>query len=176
MHRPDIVHCFFRRVLLVALLLTLAACGGTPAPPTIGAPAPDFALPTLDGGEARLAELRGQVVIVNFWASWCTPCENETPRLIDWYDQHHAAGLTVLGVNTLAQDSRAAVEAFAANYGMPYPVPLDETGDVAQQWLANQLPRSYVIDRAGVVRYMRLGELTERDFSEQIAPLLAEEG
>lgn len=120
----------------------------------------------------RLSELRGRVVIVNFWATWCPPCENETPRLVAWYSQHQAAGLEVLGVDTLAQDSREAVEEFVATYAVPYPVPLDETGAIARQWQALQLPRSYVIDRAGVVRYVRIGELTERDFEAQVLPLL----
>jgi cytochrome c biogenesis protein CcmG/thiol:disulfide interchange protein DsbE len=152
--------------------MLLAACAADPpATPTVGATAPDFALPALDGGRVALRDQRGNVVIVNFWATWCPPCENETPRLVEWYQTHE--DLQILGVDTLYQDSRAAVEAFAARYAIPYPILLDESGDVAKQWEARFLPRSYVIDRDGVIRFVKLGELTDEDFATQIAPLLA---
>lgn len=161
------------RLLLAAVLVLLAGCGsGTSPTPTIGQPAPDFTLPTLDGSSVRLADLKGRVVIVNFWATWCPPCENETPRLVGWYAQHRAAGLEVLGVDKLVQDSRDAVDEFVAKYAVPYAVPLDQTGDISRQWQALNLPRSYVIDREGVVRYVRLGELTQRDFDTEVLPLL----
>lgn len=161
------------RLALLALLALLVACGSSaPSAPALGQAAPDFTLPTLDGQTIQLSQLKGRVVIVNFWATWCPPCENETPRLVAWYTRHRAAGLEVLGVDKLAQDSREAVVEFVERYAVPYPVPLDQTGDVSQQWQALQLPRSYVLDRQGVVRYVRIGELTERDFATQVLPLL----
>lgn len=166
-------HQLFRLSLLVGVLIVLAACGAAPpVAPVVGEAAPDLTLPTLAGDTVRLSDFKGRVVIVNFWATWCPPCVNETPRLVAWYNQHNAAGLEVLGVDKLAQDSRSAVEAFVAKYKIPYAVPLDETGDVSRQWQALQLPRSYVIDREGVVRYIRLGEFTDRDFESQVLPLL----
>lgn len=165
------------RWLLVVLLLLPVACGSsTPSAPALAEPAPDFTLPTLDGQTLQLSQLKGRVVIVNFWATWCPPCENETPRLAAWYNQHRAAGLEVLGVDKLAQDSREAVVEFVDRYKVPYPVPLDQTGDVSRQWQALQLPRSYVLDRNGVVRYVRIGELTERDFDTHVLPLLQADG
>lgn len=166
---PQIV----RTLLLATLLLILVACGSTTsATPALGQPAPDFTMSTLAGPSIRLADLKGRVVIVNFWATWCPPCENETPRLVAWYEQYHGAGLEVLGVDKLVQDSRDAVADFVAKYAVSYPVPLDQTGDISRQWQALQLPRSYVIDREGIVRYVRIGELTQRDFDEQVLPLL----
>ena len=163
-----------RRAWLGVLLLGLVACGGVarPAPPTVDAPAPAFALPALGGGEVRLADQQGQVVIVNFWATWCLPCVEETPRLVRWHTQHQADGLQVLGVDVLARDSRASVEAFAQKYQITYPVLLDAEGTVSNQWLAQQLPRSYVVDRQGVIRFARIGELTDDDWEQHIAPLL----
>ena len=163
--------------LLLLMLPLLVACGSNaPASPALGQPAPDITLPTLAGPTVRLADLKGRVVIVNFWATWCPPCENETPRLVGWYAQHRADGLEVLGVDKLVQDSRDAVAEFVAKYNVPYAVPVDQTGDVSRQWQALQLPRSYVIDRQGVVRYVRLGELTQRDFDTQVLPLLQADG
>jgi len=151
----------------------LVACGAPAATtPALDAPAPPLQLPTLDGSQASLDDYRGSVVILNFWATWCAPCEAETPRLVAWSESYAADGLKVLGVDTLYQDSRAEVEAFVAEKQVGYPILLDEQSDVTRQWQALQLPRSFVIDRGGVVRFIKLGELTDRDFEEQIRPLL----
>jgi peroxiredoxin len=97
---------------------------------------------------------------------------NETPRLVEWQSKYADAGLQVLGVDTLFQDSRDAVDEFVAEYAVTYPVLVDDIGDVTKQWEARQLPRSFVVDREGIVRYIRIGELTEEDFQAQVVPLL----
>jgi thiol-disulfide isomerase/thioredoxin len=171
-----IVHGYMRLMLgALAVAFALGACAPLatqPAPPSVGTPAPAFELPLLHGGAIRLADLKGKVVIINFWASWCGPCVAETPRLVEWYGKHRAEGLEVLGVDVLFRDSRADVEAFTKANQVPYPVPIDEQGTITAQWLAQQLPRSYVLDRTGVVRFVRIGELTEDDFAAQVVPLL----
>ena len=165
----------FFLAVLCTMVCGLAACapfGRQPATPAVGAAAPDFTLPRLDGGKLRLADQQGRVVIVNFWATWCGPCVSETPRLVQWYNQHQGSGLQVLGVDVLYQDSRESVVAFTRDHKVTYPVLLDEEGTVARQWRALQLPRSYVVDRQGVVRFVRIGELTEADFEQEVLPLL----
>ncbi len=171
----DIVHRLLSTILLLGIVAMLASCGVAAVgngPPQVGSPAPTFTLPLLAGGEFDLADHQGSVVVVNFWASWCGPCEEETPRLQRWHETYQDAGLMLVGVDVLERDSREAVEAFVQKYGVSYPVPLDAEGAVARQWLAQQLPRSYVIDRAGIVRFARIGELTDRDFENHIQPLL----
>jgi peroxiredoxin len=140
--------------------------------PRVGSPAPSWTLPLLDGGSISLADQKGSVVIVNFWASWCEPCLAETPRLAGWYNKYHPDGLNILGVNVLSRDSRATVTSFVKDRQVAYPIPLDERGTVTAHWLVQQLPRSYVIDRDGVVRFVRIGELTDDDLKTQVLPLL----
>jgi cytochrome c biogenesis protein CcmG/thiol:disulfide interchange protein DsbE len=167
--------CTMRLFCLLSIALLLVACAGRdPAMPAPGAPAPPLVLPTLNDDTVRLADFQGQVVLVNFWASWCAPCIREMRRLQQWHAQHNADGLVVLGVNTLFQDSRTAVEAFLQDNKITYPILVDKQGELSRQWLAQQLPRSYIVDRQGMVRFTHLGEITERDFEAHIAPLLRE--
>ena len=165
-----------KRVRLLSLFCIAAlciACAGQTSP-TPGAAAPSLALPTLEGDRVRLADFQGKVVLVNFWASWCEPCVREMPRLQQWHEQYSDDGLVVLGVNTLYQDSQPEVEAFVQKLGVTYPMLLDAEGEQSRRWLAQPLPRSYIIDRQGVVRWTRLGEVTEDNFEAHIAPLLRE--
>ncbi len=162
-------------IRLGVLLLFLVACGApAAATPTLGQAAPRLQLPTIDGEQANLDDYRGKTVIVNFWATWCAPCEAETPRLVDWSERYAADGLTILGVDTLYQDSRGEVAAFVDEKQVSYPILLDDESDVSRQWQATQLPRSFVIDPDGIVRFIKLGELTERDFDQHVRPLLDE--
>lgn len=166
-------HTFLFIFVCVPLVLTGCSPSGTQVTaPRVGEAAPPFTLPLLDGGKISLADQKGKVVIVNFWASWCGPCLAETPRLAEWYNKYHLDGLNILGINVLARDSRATVMSFVKDKQVAYPIPLDESGTVTAQWLAQQLPRSYVIDRDGVVRFVRIGELTDGDLTSQILPLL----
>lgn len=125
--------------------------------PRVGFLAPDFNLTTLEGDTVRLADLHGSVVIVNFWASWCPPCRAEMPDLREVYLANRERGLEILAVNVLYQDNREAVERFVAEFRLPFPIPLDTSGEVANRYLMRALPTTFFIDRQGVIREVIVG-------------------
>ena len=156
-------------LVLTSLALGLAACtssdapsndataangtaGSTPALETATGlgEAPTFTLPTLAGDSLRLADLRGQIVVLNFWATWCAPCIEEIPQLIDLHDELNPHGLTVLGVS-LDIEGPDFIKPFTDRLGITYPVPLDD-GAVAEAYGGVwALPTTYVIDAEGQI-------------------------
>ena len=136
---------------------TQGVSGGPTTAPREGFLAPDFRLTLLGGGEVALSELRGQVVIVNLWASWCPPCRAEMPALQEVYEAYGELGLEILAVNTTYQDSQAAAARFVEEYGLTFPIPLDQTGEVSRHYLLRALPTSFFIDRDGVIRNVVIG-------------------
>ncbi len=153
-----------------------AAKNATGRPPAaeVGRAAPDFALERLDGGSLRLSDLQGQPVLVNFWASWCSPCRQETPELILTYEKQRSAGLVVLGVNLREADGPAG--RFASDFGIDYPVVMDRRGEVAKVWRVGGpvegIPASYFIDKNGVVQKVVYGAVRPKDLEEGLALIL----
>ena len=94
-------------------------------------PAPDFALPARDGGELRLSELRGQVVMINFWATWCGPCRQEMPHLQALYERYNSLGFTLLGVN-VEDNPNGAKKWLEENGPVTFPVLFDPKSEVSQ--------------------------------------------
>jgi peroxiredoxin len=124
--------------------------------------APDFVLEgrSLNGraGEpVRLSDFRGEVVVLNFWASWCGPCRQEMPEFEAAYSAGPAGDLAILAVNALSLDSRRDAERFVEEFGVTFPVAFDETGAVAERYRVRGLPSTFFIDRAGIVRAATLG-------------------
>jgi len=150
---------------------------GGPAPsPRVGFAAPDFTLDRLGGGEVTLSDLRGKVVVVNLWASWCPPCRAEMPALQGVYEVNRERGLEVLAVNTTFQDSQADAADFVREFGLTFPVLMDESGDVSRSYLLRALPTTFFIDRRGVIREVVLGgPMTKTTMETTIQDLLAEE-
>ena len=147
-------------VALVAVLsLALARPDGAPRSPLIGRPAADFALTTLEGDALTMAELRGEVVILNFWASWCVPCREEAPLLEQTRRTYEARGLRVVGV--LYQDAREDAAAFAARYDLGYPSVVDSDGRTAIDYGVVGIPASFLIDRDGVLRELQIGPYSD---------------
>lgn len=126
--------------------------------PRVGFLAPDFTLDLLGSeGMVTLSELRGKVVLVNVWASWCPPCRAEMPAIDSVYQEYEPQGLEVLAVNTTYQDNLVDAEAFAQNLGLTFPVLLDRTGEISQLYLLRGLPSSYFIDREGIICHVVVG-------------------
>ncbi|MFQ5616926.1 MAG: redoxin domain-containing protein [Anaerolineales bacterium] len=153
-----------------------ATTNGAPSPsPREGFSAPDFTLELLGGGEVTLSDLRGQVVMVNLWASWCPPCRAEMPAIEQVYQDHKDEGLVVLAVNTTYQDSEPAAAAFVQEFGLSFSIPLDKTGAVANRYQLRGLPSTYFVDREGVIRSVVVGgPMSETLIRSKIQDLLAE--
>jgi cytochrome c biogenesis protein CcmG/thiol:disulfide interchange protein DsbE len=131
-------------------------------------PAPDFALEDADGQELRLSDLRGQPVVLNFWATWCVPCKAEMPELQALYNETGAgAGFELLAVNMREVPAPAA--AFGTELGLSFPLVIDPAGLLAGSFRVTVLPTTYVIDAAGVVRAQQLGPLDRERLRELLA-------
>jgi cytochrome c biogenesis protein CcmG, thiol:disulfide interchange protein DsbE len=133
---------------------TLATEG--PAPQA-GFVAPDFTLSTATGETYTLSDLKGQAVLVNMWATWCPPCRAEMPAMENMYQEYKDQGFMVLAVNNTFQDNPFEIAAFTAEYGLTFPILLDETGDTARAYQVRSLPSSYFINRQGVITEVVIG-------------------
>ncbi|MCL4239812.1 MAG: TlpA family protein disulfide reductase [Dehalococcoidia bacterium] len=135
----------------------------TDRPPSseVGRVAPDFLLASTDGSEERLSAYRGKWVLLNFWASWCGPCRQETPHL-QRLQARRPDTLVVLGVNQ--QESRDTAAEFVEEYQLTYPIALDLSGEVSTAYRVGRgLPVSMLVDPTGVIRELRIGRIDEED-------------
>ena len=156
------------------LLVALLAVGLTRDPrevpsPLVGRPAPAFELPRL-GGEARFspAEMRGKVWLLNVWASWCVSCRDEHPVLVDFAKMKR---VPLVGLNY--KDQRDDALKWLARYGDPYQFSVvDADGRIGIDYGVYGVPETYVIDRAGVIRYKQIGPVTPDVLSDKILPLI----
>jgi cytochrome c biogenesis protein CcmG, thiol:disulfide interchange protein DsbE len=159
---------FWRRLMLLTLLIGLvwiyfsrAPAGATTSDRTMEAPivgllAPDFTLTALDGGEMQLSSLRGQPVILNFWATWCPPCRAEMPELEALWQRYRDNGLLLIGVDQ--GESAATVERYARDIvGTTFPLLLDTNQAVGRAYGVRALPTTVLIDRQGRIQEIRIG-------------------
>ena len=162
------------RLLFTTALLLTFALNSAHAVATAQAQAPDFTLRSAEGRNLRLQEQRGQVVLVNFWASWCAPCKQEMPHLNRLYDKYRSSGFTLLAVNIDDNPSHGA--ATAARWGLKFPVLLDADKTVTRLYDLGSMPATVLIDRDGRVRYLHRGyrEGVEEAYERQIRELVKE--
>ena len=161
-------------VRLLALATLAVISGAVGAATTAASGAPDFTLPSLDGPNLRLQEQRGQVVMINFWATWCGPCRVEMPHLARLYDKYRGSGFTVLAVNIDEDPYKAA--SLAKQLGMRFPVLLDKEKKVSRLYDLSTMPSTILVDREGRVRYVHRGyrDGYEETYDRQIRELLRE--
>jgi peroxiredoxin len=158
-----------------------AAGAGEPKPldtggaPLIGQPRPDYTLGSVNGERISSADFDGQVVLVNFWATWCAPCREEMPMLMELHEDYRDAGLEVVGI---AIDDVQRARDFVAELDIRYPNLVGATDVMATMQLygnaSGTLPYSVLIDREGLVRWTKLGVLEQTELEQEIERLLAE--
>jgi cytochrome c biogenesis protein CcmG/thiol:disulfide interchange protein DsbE len=161
-------------VLAVALLLGvgLSHPDRLEAAPLAARKAPDFALPDLQegGGRIRLSDLRGQIVVVNFWASWCAECQLEQKALAQTWDRFRDRGVVVLGVNF--QDATGDAREYVARTGTSYPVVVDSRSATALAYGLRGVPETYLVDRSGRLVDRIVGPVTAGGLADRITGLL----
>jgi cytochrome c biogenesis protein CcmG, thiol:disulfide interchange protein DsbE len=135
--------------------------------------APSLTLPGLaGGGEASLADFRGRVIVLNYWASWCEPCRAESPLLERWHQRIEPRGGTVLGVDVL--DVTSDAREFVRRYGLTYPMLRDAEGETQRQFGIVAYPETFVIDRSGRIAAARRGPVDDEFMRREVTPLLEE--
>lgn len=163
-------------VILVLLPLALLAFGlrGNPRvvpSPLVGKPAPDFALKLFDGREMGLTELKGRVVVVNFWASWCVACREEAEALETTWRLHREHGVMFIGVNI--QDREPEARAFIQEHGKTYPNGPDPTGAISIAYGVYGVPETFILDRKGGVQHKHIGAVTAEVLEQEIERALS---
>lgn len=135
----------------------------------VGQPAPDWTQSTTTGSKLTLSSLRGKAVYLNFFATWCPPCNDEAPGINALQKQYAAQGLQVVGVDELENQKKAA--SFVRKYGLVYPAIVDD-GALQSQYEVNGLPVHVFIDRSGVVKKIVIGEMNQRQIVSAIRAVL----
>jgi peroxiredoxin len=159
----------FRRCALAAVVVAASAFAAD-----TGGPAPAFTLTTLEGQPGALSQYKGQVVMVNFWATWCGPCQQEMPLLDQMYKKYKPAGFTLIGVNV---DKEAPpVKELMARRPVSFPVLLDPANQVSKAYHVDEMPSSVIIDRKGEIRYIHRGYKPgdENEYQDRIRQLIRE--
>jgi len=160
--------------LLLGLTLSVFAATSLASSDLTGQAAPDFALKSSSGDNLRLSEYRGDVVMVNFWATWCGPCRQEMPLLDELYSRYERVGFSLLGVN-IDDDSHKAMN-MVSELGVSFPVLFDARKEVSKLYKVEAMPVTVLIDREGTIRYVHHGYKPgyEDKYLNQIRSLLRE--
>lgn len=162
--------------MMLPMLLSLSLAFGATAlqAKEMNEPAPDFTLKSRSGENLRLEDFRGQVVMLNFWASWCGPCRQEMPLMDDIYEQYKDLGFTVLAVNV--DENREEAHRFLDKVPVSYPILYDPESQVSEQYDVQAMPTTVMIDRNGNARFLHYGYQPgyEDDYEKQIRQLVRE--
>lgn len=161
-----------RHLSIGFIALALASLSPLVSALDVGTAPPEIGLTALDGSRVTLAGLRGKVVVVDFWASWCAPCKQEMPVLESLYKRFKAQGLVIVGVSV--DSDRAKAQSFVREVRVTFPIVHDADHAVADRYHPPKMPTSYVIDKAGKVRFVHAGYRAEdaRKLEQEITSLL----
>ncbi len=159
---------------LLGLIFSVIAATSLASSDLMGQAAPDFALKSSTGDNLRLSEFRGDVVMINFWATWCGPCRQEMPLLDELYQRYERVGFSLLGVN-IDDDSRKAMN-MISELGVNFPVLFDNTKEVSKLYQVDAMPVTVIVDRDGNVRHVHQGYKPgyEDKYLDEIRALLRE--
>ena len=162
----------FRSFLIVVALVGL--CAMPASAKTVSGKAPDFTLKSRSGKNLRLSDFRGQVLLINFWASWCGPCRQEMPLLENLYKRYGKLGFTILGVNVDTDSTKA--NTYLKDVSVSFPIVYDITNAVSKSYNVNAMPTTVIVDRNGNMRFLHQGYKPgyERDYKKQVVQLIKE--
>jgi peroxiredoxin len=169
-----ITNDIFERATVKRCALALLMIASTAMAADAGGPAPAFSLTDLTGQPETLSQYKGQVVMVNFWATWCGPCQQEMPLLDQMYKKYKPAGFTLIGVNV---DKEAPpVKELMARKPVSFPVLLDPANQVSKAYHVDEMPSSVIVDRKGQIRYIHRGYKPgdENEYQDRIRQLIRE--
>jgi peroxiredoxin len=141
------------------------------AAPTAGMPAPDFSLQDLKGRPVQLSKLKGKVVAVNFWATWCGPCRAEIPGFVKAYEKYQSKGLEIVGIS-MDRVGKDAVHEFVKKNGITYPVAIDMSQTPQKYGGVSGIPTTFIVDREGKVAKQHVGYMDQTMFEKMVTPLL----
>ena len=160
--------------LVIGLIFSVLAATSLASSGLAGRPAPDFALKSSSGENLRLSEYRGDVVMINFWATWCGPCRQEMPLLDELYSRYERVGFNLLGVNIDDDSSRAM--AMINELGVSFPVLFDSRKEVSKMYNVDAMPVTVIVDREGNVRHVHQGYKPgyEQKYLDEVRALLRE--
>lgn len=163
-----IVRSFLIMIGLVGLLVSSVNAS------TVSGKAPEFTLKSRSGKNLRLSEYRGQVVLINFWASWCGPCRQEMPLLEDLYKRYSKLGFTILGVNVDTDSTKA--NQYLRDITVTFPILYDTGNTVTKSYNVNAMPTTVIVDRSGNMRFLHQGYKPgyEKEYKKQVVQLIKE--
>ena len=164
----------FRRAVLIVLASMFTFVVPATHSAELSGPSPDFTLKTSNGSNLRLGEQRGNVVMINFWASWCGPCRQEMPLLDQMYQQFKPLGFTILGVNV--EENTKAAKKLLKSVPVTFPILFDNQNTVSKLYKVKAMPTTILIDRDGNMRHLHKGYKPgyEVKYQEQVRKLLLE--
>jgi cytochrome c biogenesis protein CcmG/thiol:disulfide interchange protein DsbE len=158
-------------IVAFLLLLSYGLLSGPGSAPLSEGPAPDFSLELFDGGQLSLADFHDQVVVINFWASWCEPCQEEAPLLEEVWQEYQGQGVTFIGI--AYKDTESKARTFLDEFGINYPNALDPGNRVARAYRIRGVPETFFI-KDGEIASLYIGPLSKDQLVTRIERLLAQ--